>query len=186
MSKNPNKIIILGLGNPDKQYQNNRHNVGHLFLNWLQKEGNFPPFKENKKVQAMITTFSYQDQIIILAKSLNFMNESYKTFSALKKYFQAEEKDFIVVHDDTDLLIGQYKIQFSRGAAGHRGVLSIINHFGKNFYRIRIGVRPKQESRRRKADELVLRNFTKEEKEELNLIFPKIAEQLNISKLIEH
>ncbi len=171
------KILITGLGNPDITFQNNRHNTGHIFLDYLAHKYAGTEWKNNKKCMAKISLIKINNCSIILAKSLVFMNQSGKTLSLLKKFYQLPLKNIFIAHDDSDIALGNFKIHFGRGSAGHKGVESII-HFlkSKNFYRLRIGIR--SPSQRQKADKLVLTNFNSQEKQILNKTFPIIEEQL--------
>lgn len=174
---NNNKILIVGLGNPDTLYQNTRHNAGYLFIDYLAQKYKNENWKNNKKCLAKINSFKLNNYSIILAKPLVFMNESGKTVKLLKKFYNLPLKNIIIIHDDTDIILGNFKIHYGRGSAGHKGIESIILSLkSKNFYRIRIGIRlPLQHQ---KADKLVMKNFNAKEKQNLNNIFPFIEEYL--------
>ena len=116
-------ILIVGLGNPGKKYQKTRHNVGFRVIDQL----GFLSLKE-----------------VILVKPKTFMNLSGKSVKNLLKTYHLKPSNLIVIHDDTDLPLGKIKISKNRGAAGHKGVESIIKEMGtKNFVRLRVGVKPK-------------------------------------------
>lgn len=133
--------LIVGLGNPGKQYDNSRHNAGFLFLDALAQELALPEFQPEKKFLAEVSQGRLNSSKIILAKPDTFMNESGVSVQKLKNFFKLTETDIIIVHDDKDLPLGEFKIQDNRGDAGHRGVASVIAHLrSKNFTRIRLGV----------------------------------------------
>jgi len=135
-------LLIIGLGNPGKKYEKTRHNVGYRVIDELAR---------NKP-----TGF-------VLAKPQTFMNESGKAVKALVKNYKLKTKNLIVVHDDIDLPLGEFKISFNRGSAGHKGVQSVINELEtKDFQRIRIGICPVA-GKPKNVEKFVLQNFTKEE-----------------------
>ncbi len=174
MNKN---LVLVGLGNPEDKYKNNRHNCGFLFLEWLDQFIS-RSYQQNKRLKAQIKVFKKENENLILAKPLTFMNNSGLAVKKILNFFKAKTKDLVVIHDDSDLFIGNFKIQFKRGSAGHKGVESIINALKSNdFYRVRIGVRPLN-LKKAKAEEFVLKDFTKSEKETLKIVFEKIKKDL--------
>jgi len=176
MSKN---YLIVGLGNPDKKYEKTRHNIGFRFLIFLAKEWNLSDWKKNKKCFAEISSLNKKDKKIILAKPLVFMNNSGKSVIQLKKFYNVPLKNIFIAQDDTDISLGNFKISYNRGSAGHNGIKSIISYLkSKTFYRIRIGVRPSSK-KSEKADKLVLKNFTMHENKDLEELFPFILEEIN-------
>lgn len=135
-------MLIVGLGNPGTKYAKTPHNAGFIAIDTIVK--NLAPtatFSENKKLHAMISGVNYNDQKIILAKPTTFMNESGIAVRALLDYYKLPLEDLIILHDEADLPLGTFRESTDRGAAGHNGIKSIIQHLGtKNFKRIRIGI----------------------------------------------
>ncbi|MDD5760456.1 MAG: aminoacyl-tRNA hydrolase [Candidatus Pacebacteria bacterium] len=175
------QIAIVGLGNPGLSYQKNRHNIGYNFLNYLAKKLGGSEWKINKRCLAQISLTDLNNQKIILAKPTVFMNQSGKTVDLIRKFYNLSSQDIFIAHDDTDIRLGDFKIQYGRGSAGHKGVESIIQHLkSKYFYRLRIGVRPSlyPSFPRQKAEKLVLKNFNDEENQKIEKIFPIIEEAL--------
>ena len=120
-------ILIVGLGNPGKKYKNTRHNIGFRIVDELTKE-----------------LSSLKRRGVILAKPKTFMNLSGKAVKSLIKKYKIPTANLWVIHDDIDLPLGKIRIVKNRGAAGHKGVESIIKELGtKNFVRFRIGICPK-------------------------------------------
>src|SRR3989338_2910087 len=154
-----NKIkLIVGLGNPGKEYEHTRHNMGFLFIEIL--ENNF----KNKK--------------IILAKTEVFMNKSGTAVLALIKQLKTKPENVLIVHDDIDILWGDFKFSFGRSSAGHKGVESVIKVLKtKNFWRLRIGIQPSLK-KRVPADKIILKKFTPGELKELDKIMKKAIRQL--------
>ncbi len=157
MDFNPKKIkLVIGLGNPDAEYSNTYHNVGHLFVDHLS--GN-----------AM--------------KADAYMNESGKYVAKVAKKIGAKPEELLIAHDDSDLEIGKYKIDFGRGAAGHHGIESIQQHLKTNeFWRLRIGIRPISPigpiGPRKKAGDFVLKKISAADMATLKKVFAEIAKVL--------
>jgi PTH1 family peptidyl-tRNA hydrolase len=176
MNKN---YLLIGLGNPDEKYEKNRHNIGSNFVIFLEKEWRGSGWEKNKKCFAEISYVDLKNKRIILAKPLVFMNNSGKSIIQLKKFYNVPLKNVFVAQDDADINLGDFKISYNRGSAGHNGIKSIINYLkSKAFYRIRIGIRPFSK-KREKADKLVLKNFTLQENKILEELFPIILEKIN-------
>ncbi len=138
--------IIIGLGNPGEKYKDTIHNVGFRVLSLLQQELNFTLFKKDKIVNGLVSEGCFDDKKVFLLAPLTFMNLS---GDSVKKMFKKQSFDLerlVVVHDDTDLLAGTVRFCSSRGSAGHKGVESIIKAVkSKNFKRVRVGVKRKEE-----------------------------------------
>ena len=177
--------IIAGLGNPGLKYEKTRHNAGFLFLDALAASFETDnSWQMNKKFNAEVM----KEGETILVKPLTFMNNSGIAVRALMSYykclpknyglFTAKDKDLseilTVIHDDIDIPLGKYKIGFDKGAAGHKGVLSVFNHLKtKKIIRIRIGIRPEGKLPM-PVDKFVLANFNNEELLILNKVFNEI------------
>lgn len=133
--------LIVGLGNPGKQYQKTYHNLGILALDELLK--NLP--SQNRLAGRTLKNFWYAkagQQIWV--KPSCFMNESGRAVLQALRYFKIQPEETLIIHDDADILFGRHKLSFGRGSAGHRGVQSIIDHLGTNkFWRLRLGIRKK-------------------------------------------
>lgn len=184
--KNSNKetILIIGLGNPLKAYFNTYHNTGFNFIDYLLKYLKGSDFKLNKKLLSEISIIEKENKKIILAKPTVFMNESGKAVKLLKEFFKVPPSKIYVVHDDSDLNLKDYKIQFKRGSAGHKGVESIFNYLKtKEFYRIRIGIRAER-FKNLKAQEFVLKPLSIKDKETLKEVFLKILRDLETIGII--
>jgi PTH1 family peptidyl-tRNA hydrolase len=131
-------VIVIGLGNPGNIHAAQRHNVGWMVLDGLVSEEALH-FAEKSIFHAEIAQFGQ----LLLAKPATFMNLSGLAAKALANQYDAP---IVVVYDDIDIVLGTIKCSFGRGAGGHNGVQSVIDHLGtKDFLRIRIGVRPVHE-----------------------------------------
>ena len=173
--------LVIGLGNPSEEYQNTRHNAGFqvldFFAKFLGKEGDFLGWKKEKMVHSELGRGSYKNRAFILAKPDTFMNKSGQAVKALLKKYKTDVEHLIIIHDDIDITIGSYKIQKNRGAAGHRGVQSVINTLGtKDFWRVRVGIRPER-GKPSDTTKFVTANWTTKEKETLFRLIVEIVEK---------
>jgi PTH1 family peptidyl-tRNA hydrolase len=132
----------------------------------------------NKKMNADVLKTSLDGKRIILAKPQTFMNNSGAAVQSLLTFYKLEPSALVVIHDDKDVPLGETRVQRNRGAAGHNGVLSIIEHLGtKDFVRIRVGVAPKEQTIHNTAD-FVLGKFTKEEQKILKGVIEHVVEEV--------
>jgi len=135
-------FVIIGLGNPGKEYEATRHNAGRRAVSAFRELESFEAFTENKKYRSLIADGTIGKEKILLLLPETFMNKSGLAAAAAIKSKKGAEK-LIVVHDDLDLPLGSFKISFGRSSGGHRGVESIIRALKtKDFIRLRIGVSP--------------------------------------------
>ena len=161
-------MLIVGLGNPGKKYEKTRHNVGHMVVAQLET------LRLASLAQGRETDF-------ILAKTDTFMNLSGKAVKKLTKSYKLKAERLMIVHDDIDIPVGAFKIQKGRGAAGHKGVQSIINELKtKDFWRARIGICPKK-GKPENVEKFVLQNFTKEEEKILKEVIGAVNKKLKLS-----
>lgn len=127
-------IIIVGLGNPGKEFEKTPHNIGFRVVDNYAKEHEFPDFELDKKANAEVS----KKGKIILAKPQTFMNNSGKAVKSLALLYKT--KNITVIHDDKDLKIGQLRIVVNGGSAGHKGVESVAKAVGnKTLTRIKVG-----------------------------------------------
>lgn len=167
-------IILIGLGNPGEKFNNTRHNVGFMAVDKFAKINNFPDFKLDKKLNALIS----KNENVLLVKPQTFMNDSGKTAKKIVSSFKFQVSSLIVIHDDIDLPIGKIKIAKERGSAGHKGVESIIESIGNNgLIRFRIGIAGKKDI---KAMKIVLKNFSKDEQNIIDQTIQKITSVLDL------
>ena len=173
--------LIIGLGNPGKEYANTRHNAGFLCVDFLQQAFGFEPFALDKKMSAHLASGTLSDQKILLVKPETFMNNSGVAVQALLQFYKLSPADIAVIHDDLDIAPATYKTTLSSRAAGHNGVQDIITHLGtQDFFRIRLGIgRPADVTGScMPSHDFVLKNFSAEESANLSLLFPQIQEEV--------
>jgi len=176
--------VIVGLGNPGKEYEKTRHNIGFRVIDEFGKENNFAGFKLSKKFNSLISEGKLDGEKIILAKPQTFMNLSGKSVKILYTAYKIQNTNLWVVHDDIDLPLGEIKIVKNRGAAGHKGVESIIKELKtKNFIRFRLGIKPRSTFSTiiENVDGFVLQKFNKGEERVVKKIIKKTIEAVEIT-----
>jgi PTH1 family peptidyl-tRNA hydrolase len=173
-------ILIVGLGNPGKKYENNRHNVGFQFIDFIVPLLHCSIVKKEK---LFITMKQSNHETIVLSKPLTFMNNSGLVVKKLITHYSLQPTNLIIIHDDLDIPLGKFHIQFASGPQLHNGLESIENHLKtKDFYRIRIGVDNRPLENRISGEAYALQNFLPNEKKLLETeIFPKIFAQLKLN-----
>ncbi len=130
--------LIVGLGNPGKEYKNTRHNIGFLILNNILSE---VKWNKSSKANTLFYKDSIGEEVIEYLKPQTFMNDSGISVSYAQKKHRIKSENIIIIHDDIDLSVGRVKISYDRGDGGHNGIKSIMNHLGsQSFIRIRVGV----------------------------------------------
>ncbi len=177
-------ILIVGLGNPGRKFQNTRHNTGFRVLDEFAKKNNFPEFKLSKKFNTLISENVFSNKKIILAKPQTFMNNSGKSLKILNTKYKIQNTNLWVIHDDIDLPLSKIKIVKNRGSAGHKGVESIIKEIGtKNFVRFRVGIKKRQNAKgeRQKPDKFVLEKFTKKEGKIIKEVIKTTVEAIEVA-----
>src|SRR3989344_4178809 len=133
-------IVIVGLGNPGKEYEKTRHNAGRDTVQLLARQGSFDEFVFNKKANALAAEGKIDREKVMLVLPETFMNNSGKAMSAFVKSVRAA-KQLLIIHDDLDLPVGTIKMVFARGSGGHKGVESVMRALKTDqFARIRIGI----------------------------------------------
>ena len=131
--------IIVGLGNPGKQYEHTRHNVGFEVIDILADQIGI--CIEEKKHKALCGRGILEGQKVVLVKPQTFMNLSGESVRAIFDFYKVESKDIIIVYDDVSLEPGQLRIRGKGSAGGHNGIKNIIAHLGtQEFPRVKVGV----------------------------------------------
>lgn len=173
--------IVFGLGNPEPPYGGTRHNAGFFVLDHLAKTCGAGAFASQKKLQTQLT----KTPAVLFGKPETFMNLSGQSVRATLDYFHkdmvaaADFSKLYVIHDDLDLPLGKYKIQFGTGPKGHNGLLSIYQHLGtQGFWHVRVGVDTRQTDRSISPAEYVLMPFSSAEKEKLSIVSLEIVTAL--------
>ena len=169
-------LLLVGLGNPNPNDSNNRHNVGFVVIDKINAK--FKLSKQKPKFKGLLTTGKINEQKVFAIKPLTFMNNSGICIKELIEYFKIDIKDVFVFHDDMDIDIGKIKAKIGGSNAGHNGIDSIDKNIGKNYSRIRIGIgRPNKNST---GIDHVLDNFSENEKQNVEKVADDIIESLSI------
>jgi PTH1 family peptidyl-tRNA hydrolase len=152
--------LIIGIGNPGEKYKNNRHNVGFMTIDKLPQKSKIKIFK-----------------------SQNFMNNSGEFVKKLVDQYKLDLSNLWVIHDDLDLRLGSYKIQFGKGPKEHKGLLSIYEKLGtKGFWHVRIGADNRGEDptsrKASRGEDYVLEDFTEEERKVIDKVIHEVCKKL--------
>ena len=165
--------LLIGLGNPGREYRDTRHNVGFMLVDRLAVRLNAQGMKVQSK--AVVTTAAYQDRKLILAKPQTYMNLSGQSAQGLLNFYKIPMDNMLVAHDDLDIPFGTIRIRPKGGPGGQGGMASTIEQLGTNgFPRLRIGIgRPPG---RMDPAAFVLQSFSREEMKVLSTIVDRAAD----------
>lgn len=162
--------LIVGLGNIGDKYKSTYHNIGFECLDFLTNQAEF-----SYKKQFLGAIYKNGDTIYL--KPHTYMNNSGQAVLAVKQYYNISDNQIIIIHDDSDIALGEYKIQTNRGSGGHHGIDSIFEHISLAVTRIRIGIRAERFVGQ-KAQEFVLRHITEDDKLVLEKVYLQVQENL--------
>ena len=181
--------LIIGVGNPDPEYQNTRHNVGFMFLDYLAEKLGANDFEFEKKTNSLVSKTKPKKTTIILTKPQTYVNKSGEAVKKLLKNLKLEIENLVVIHDDLDIPFGNTKLSFDKNSGGHKGIESIMRALKtKKFYRLRIGLaKPALAKARQQSDKkrdefvvkMVLSKFSPSEQEQLKKVFKEGYEKLS-------
>jgi len=171
--------LIIGLGNPGRNYANNRHNVGFKCVDLFAREHGIS--LTQRRALSKLGTGELANTRIVVAKPQTFMNLSGEAVSALVRRYRLSAKDILVICDDLDLPLGKIRIREKGSSGGHNGLKSIISHLStQEFPRIKVGIAPAEDSDnistpKVDAIEHVLSDFTEAEKAVMQEVYVKVA-----------
>ena len=161
--------MIVGLGNPGKEYEKTRHNVGFMVLNYFPGN-NF----DQEKYNANYFKTKLFDEDVIFVKPLTYMNLSGESVSKFANFYKIEPKDILIIHDDLDLPVGTVRLKYKSSSGGHNGLKSIISQLGtEEIPRIKVGISNDKQMLTR---DYVLHKFSKDELNKIEEKFPLIKE----------
>ena len=167
--------LIVGLGNPGKEYENTRHNIGFIFIDSFAKQNNVDINKE--KFNGLYAQTSINNEKVILLKPLSFMNLSGEVVRKYVDFFKIKLEDILIINDDLDLNIGRIRLRLSGSSGGHNGLKNIALHLNsENFKRLKIGI---SNDKTVDTKDYVLGKFSKEEKEILDSLKETVNNLLN-------
>jgi PTH1 family peptidyl-tRNA hydrolase len=169
----PDTYLLIGLGNPGREYRDTRHNVGFMLIDRLIVRLDARGLKVQSK--AVVTTATYENRKLILAKPQTYMNLSGQSAQGLLHFYKLPMENMLIAHDDLDIPFGTIRIRPKGGPGGQGGMASTIEQLGtKDFPRLRIGIgRPPG---RMDPSDYVLQNFSREEMKVLSEIIDRAAD----------
>lgn len=137
------KKIIVGLGNPGKEYEYTRHNAGFLAIQYLHEKYGFPKFTHDKDLEAEISGLPIGDNLYLLVKPQTFMNLSGRAVAKILNYYRLDPADATIIYDDIDLPLGSFRYRTKGSPGTHNGIRSIVQVLGvPEIPRIRLGIGP--------------------------------------------
>jgi PTH1 family peptidyl-tRNA hydrolase len=174
-------FLLVGLGNPGKTYANNRHNIGFMILESLEKFYNTPKFTKKFKSEYLKTNIN--ENVVFLLKPMTYMNDSGIAVKEIKDFYNISVDNIFVFHDEIDLNPGDVRVKKGGSHNGHNGLKSIDQFIGKNYNRVRIGVsRPSklyENNINENVSNWVLSDFTLEDKTKwLNSLINNISDNI--------
>jgi PTH1 family peptidyl-tRNA hydrolase len=164
--------LIVGLGNPGREYTFTRHNIGFLAVDQLAEE--FGTGGDKSLFKSVVRTALIDKQNILLQKPQTFMNLSGEAVGACARFYKIDLANIIVLHDELDIPFGTIKVKKGGGAAGHNGLKSIDQHLGQDYWRVRLGIgHPGDKDR---VSDHVLSDFSKAEEKALESFFKTLTD----------
>ncbi|WP_159587057.1 aminoacyl-tRNA hydrolase [Chelativorans xinjiangense] len=165
-------LLIAGLGNPGRQYENYRHNVGFMAADAIFRRHSFSPW--SKKFSALVCEGRLGGEKVLLIKPQTYMNLSGQAIGEAMRFYKLEPADLIVLYDELDLAPAKVRVKVGGGAGGHNGIRSIDAHCGKDYRRVRIGIgHPGDKAR---VTGHVLGDFAKADRDWLEPLLEAIAD----------
>jgi peptidyl-tRNA hydrolase, PTH1 family len=163
-------FLVIGLGNPGREYRDTRHNIGFMVIDQLCKVIGISMTRVQSR--SLVATGSLEGQKIVLAKPQTFMNLSGQAVGGLVRFYKTPLEQMIILHDDLDIPLGTLRLRPGGGSAGQKGMESIIQQLGtQNFARLRLGIgRPPGQM---DPSTYVLQHFTTAEREVLNEVLDR-------------
>jgi len=156
--------LIIGLGNPGKEYENTRHNIGFMIIDNYLKNSTW-----QNKFNSLYTTEVINNEKVIFIKPQTYMNLSGNSVIEFVNFYKIDSKDILVIQDDLDLPFGKIRIKINSSAGGHNGIKSIIDRLGTNtFARLKIGI---SHNTNGDSKDYVLGKFSNEELKTINALY---------------
>lgn len=169
-------IILAGLGNPGAQYQKNRHNIGFMAVDAIQRRHDFSPW--TKKFKGEISEGTLAAEKVMLIKPQTFMNLSGESVGEAMRFYKLGPEDIVAIYDELDLMPGKARIKTGGGHGGHNGIKSLDAHCGLNYRRLRLGIgHPGDKS---KVHNHVLGDFAKSDAEWLDPLLEALADNADM------
>lgn len=162
-------VLVIGLGNPGKEHEGSRHNIGFEVLDNFARQNDFPGWVAKKDLRSAISIKTLGENQVILCKPQTFMNNSGQAAQAVQRFYRVYNQNTLAVYDELVIPFGSLRVRLGGSDAGHNGVKSLIQYLGEDFGRLRIGIGSDISAKAEAAD-FVLGKFTKQEQSDLPLI----------------
>ncbi len=131
--------MIVGLGNPGREYEKTRHNIGFMVVDSYAKDNNISDFK--RKFNGLYTTLVHNNETFVLLKPQSYMNLSGTVIKRFANFYKIKPEDIFIIHDDLDLPVGKIKVKFKGSSGGHNGIKNIIDNLKKEeLHRFKVGI----------------------------------------------
>lgn len=164
--------MIVGLGNPGKEYENTRHNVGFMAIDKIALKNHVT--LNSKKGNGIYTIFEKENEKILLLKPLTYMNLSGEAVKALMQYYKIAVSDILIISDDLDMPTGKIKLKYKGSSGGHNGLKNIEQHLKTQEYkRLKIGI---SNNKNYDTKDYVLGRFSIEEKEKIDSVLNTVID----------
>ncbi|MGR9051132.1 MAG: aminoacyl-tRNA hydrolase [Gammaproteobacteria bacterium] len=173
--------LIVGLGNPGRQYEKTRHNAGFWFLEGLQSQD----WSNESRFCGEVSSYRLGGNTVFLLKPTTFMNRSGMAVGKMARYYRIQPDEILVVHDELDLNIGQVRLKKGGGHAGHNGLKDIIANLGtRDFLRLRLGIGRPQHGQQ--VVDYVLSDISKADRQIMEALFENVYRHLELVVKGEH
>lgn len=169
-------ILLVGLGNPGKEYEQTRHNVGFMAVDEILHRYSFDNYV--KKFKGEIAQGQIAGEKTLILKPSTYMNLSGESVLAVASFYKIPLENIYVFHDDMDIIPGKLKVKQGGGSAGHNGLKSIDANLGQNYHRVRIGVGKPE--RKEQVVSWVLSKFESDDKKIIDELIEKIADEISV------
>ncbi len=172
-------ILLVGLGNPGKEYDLTRHNIGFVCIDdFVTKNTDMSAWMAKKDLKCLMSTGQLGQTRVIAIKPTTFMNLSGEAVQAVMNFYKVSLDHIVVVHDEIDIDFGQVRLRTGGSSAGHNGIKSVTSVLGEAYGRVRIGIGPKLPPQIDSAD-FVLQKFTKKELDDMPALTREVSAVLS-------
>jgi len=170
--------LVAGLGNPGREYEGTRHNLGWIILDALAARHRLS-WKPDSRFDAEVARWDLGERTLYLVKPQSFMNDSGRPLRQLASFYKIPTSSIIAAYDDAAIELGWVKVSVTGSAGGHNGVASLLEHLGDGFARYRLGIGPRQPPQMDIKD-FVLGSFTLEQRQLLTQILDRLVAGLEL------
>ncbi len=172
-------VLLVGMGNPGKEYELTRHNVGFLCIeDFVAKTEGMEDWMQKKDLKCLMASGRVGEARVIAIKPTTFMNLSGESVRAVADFYKIHPDDIVAIHDELDIDFGQIRLRKGGSSAGHNGIKSVTQHLGEDYGRVRVGVGPKTPEKM-KSEDFVLQKFSADEQAQLPNLQREVTAILN-------